>query len=372
MPVFFRSFSRLSSSCFTARRFSSIIRTPGIDTVGAFEEETLPWYKPEQFYPVRIGETLNSTYKVLGKLGYGAYSTSWLCRNLKYATIKVFSGSSADPPDRNEDYVTIKVCTQEAARSARLRRELQFYKHVSTMDSKHIGTAFIRSLFEAFEISTPAGQHLCLVHPPMHMTIRELQYKNPSQRLNEPLIKWVLMNTFRALSFLHDEAHVVHTESRTRRPVATKVIDNARTIYGSRKLGLPKGIEWGQPVLCDFGEARIGDVHKSVDIWSVGVMLWDLFENQHLFNAQDEEKKSSATHHIAEMIAYLGMPPLEYTRRSDDMRHVFDDDDLLGRWKWTGKYDIPPISLEESERNLSDENKQRFLEFVRSMLRWLP
>jgi hypothetical protein len=106
-----------------------------------------------------------------------------------------------------------------------------------------------------------------------------------------------------------------------------------------------------------------------------------------LFNAQDEERKSSATHHIAEMIAYLGMPPLEYTRRSDNMRNVFDDDglfemqtpdkkvhltDLLGRWRWTGKYDIPPVSLEQSEQNLSDKNKQQFLEFMRSMLRWLP
>jgi serine/threonine protein kinase len=124
---------------------------------------------------------------------------------------QVFTGSSADPPDRNDDYVTIKVCTQEAASSARLQRELRFYEHVSSIDSKYIGTAFIRSLFEAFEISTPAGKHLCLVHPPMHMTIRELQYKNPSHRLNEPLMKWILVNTFRALSFLHDEAHVVHT-----------------------------------------------------------------------------------------------------------------------------------------------------------------
>jgi serine/threonine protein kinase len=77
-------------------------------------------------------------------------------------------------------------------------------------------------------------------------------------------------------------------------PSPRKVINNTRTIYGSRKLGLPKGIEWGQPVLCDFGEARIGDVHKgliqpelyrapevlfgmewgpSVDIWNVAVMV---------------------------------------------------------------------------------------------------
>ncbi|KAL9093974.1 MAG: hypothetical protein Q9165_003644 [Trypethelium subeluteriae] len=143
-------------------------------------------------------------------------------------------------------------------------------------------------------------------------------------------------------------------------PCPRKVIDDTRTIYGSRKLGLPKGIEWGQRVLCDFGETRIGDVHE-------GLVQPELYRAPEVLF--DEEKKSSATHHISEMIAYLGMPPLEYTRRSDDMRHVFDDD---GRWKWASKYDIPPVSFEASEQNLFGENKQRFLHFVRSMLHWLP
>jgi hypothetical protein len=49
-----------------------------------FEEETFPWYAADQFYPVRVGEVLDSRYKVLGKLGYGAHSTSWLCRNIRY------------------------------------------------------------------------------------------------------------------------------------------------------------------------------------------------------------------------------------------------------------------------------------------------
>ena len=52
-----------------------------INTTRLIEEETLPHYRPEQFYPVDIGELLNSRYKVLGKLGYGAYSTVWLCHD---------------------------------------------------------------------------------------------------------------------------------------------------------------------------------------------------------------------------------------------------------------------------------------------------
>ncbi|KAI0330124.1 hypothetical protein GY45DRAFT_1323997 [Cubamyces sp. BRFM 1775] len=46
------------------------------------EEETVPWYDPADFYPVRIGEVFRSRYQVAGKLGYGGYSTVWLCHDL--------------------------------------------------------------------------------------------------------------------------------------------------------------------------------------------------------------------------------------------------------------------------------------------------
>ncbi|SLM37700.1 protein kinase domain protein [Lasallia pustulata] len=46
-------------------------------------EENLAWYKPEHFYPLRIGEVFHSRYEVLGKHGYGAYSTVWLCQDLR-------------------------------------------------------------------------------------------------------------------------------------------------------------------------------------------------------------------------------------------------------------------------------------------------
>lgn len=52
-----------------------------VGTARLIEEERLPFYKAEQFYPVHIGELLHSRYKVLVKRGYGSYSTVWLCRD---------------------------------------------------------------------------------------------------------------------------------------------------------------------------------------------------------------------------------------------------------------------------------------------------
>ena len=109
-------------------------------------------------------------------------------------------------------YVTVKVCTRDSKNSARVRRELKFYEHLISLGaSRHIGQAFIRGLLGTFEMTGSGGRHLCLVHPPMHMTMRELQYKNPSHKLNETLLKWTMSNLLQALSFLHEEAKVVHS-----------------------------------------------------------------------------------------------------------------------------------------------------------------
>jgi hypothetical protein len=108
-------------------------------------------------------------------------------------------------------FVAVKIYTRDAEKSTQLNRELEFYEHVSSMESQHRGQAYVRGLYGEFELDGPAGKHLCLAHPPMHMTIRQLQYQNSAHKLDIPLLKCTLANVLKALSFLHDEAKVVHT-----------------------------------------------------------------------------------------------------------------------------------------------------------------
>ncbi|KAI8943645.1 hypothetical protein NX059_001630 [Plenodomus lindquistii] len=365
-----------------------------MDLARPFEEETLPFYRPEQFYPVKIGQLLDGQFKVLGKLGYGSNSTVWLCRDITEAA-----------------FVAIKVCTRNALQAPGVHRELAFYEHVRALKSEHPGQAFLRDLLGTFELSGPSGQHLCLVQPPMHMTIQELQYQNHTHKLNKTLLNWTLFNLLHGLSFLHDDAKVVHAdinpsnimltiedesilhrfeEEEAESPSSAKVIDEARSIYGTRKLGLPRGNLFGRPVLCDFGEARIGERHtgyiqpdlyrapevlfemewtSSVDIWSVATLTWDLFENKHLFKATNENEDLCATHYIAEMVGYLGLPPQELMSRSDITKKVFDEQ---GRWKTSGGVAVPQKRLEGALSVLDGESKDVFLRFIRSMLEWVP
>ncbi|CAN9335049.1 unnamed protein product [Alternaria alternata] len=171
-------------------------------------------------------------------------------------------------------------------------------------------------------------------------------------------------------------------KSEAENPSPFKVIDDTRTIYSSRELPHPTGGLWGQPVLCDFGEAQMGDSHSGliqpelyrapeiifemewgskVDIWSVATIG---------STPHDNEGNPSETHHVSEMVERLGMPPLEYTQSNHMTKKVFDKQ---GHWTGGSKgVTIPKISLEERVSVLKGEEKELFLDFIRSMLRWRP
>lgn len=67
-------------------RRASNVSPPTLPLKTPVEEETLPYYKPEHYYPVNIGDVYEARYQIVGKLGYGAYSTSWLCHDLQYVS----------------------------------------------------------------------------------------------------------------------------------------------------------------------------------------------------------------------------------------------------------------------------------------------
>jgi hypothetical protein len=47
------------------------------------EEETLPKYNADHWYPAKLGEVLNHRYELVVKLGYGMTATVWLAKDLQ-------------------------------------------------------------------------------------------------------------------------------------------------------------------------------------------------------------------------------------------------------------------------------------------------
>jgi hypothetical protein len=62
----------------------SLSRLPkSLPTSVLVEEERVPGYRPEFFYPANPGQVLNNRYKILTKIGWGTASTVWLAEDLE-------------------------------------------------------------------------------------------------------------------------------------------------------------------------------------------------------------------------------------------------------------------------------------------------
>ncbi|KAB8207596.1 hypothetical protein BDV34DRAFT_223501 [Aspergillus parasiticus] len=114
--------------------------------------------------------------------------------------------------------------------------------------------------------------------------------------------------------------------------------------------------------------AERASIRIIVDIWNVDTMIWDLFEGKHMFYGNDPDGKGYSTRaHFAEVIGFLGTPPLDMLQRRKRSNEFFTDD---GQWRQD--IEIPNQSLESSARFLEGRNKEIFLAFIRGMLQWKP
>src|SRR5690349_4338045 len=96
------------------------------------EEENLPDYDTADYFPVDIGQVLNSRYQVLGKLGFGNNSTVWLSRDLQQVYYP-----NGEPTDfsRQNSYTALKVYTRSMEQEE--NREIGIYKKFEQLDSSH-------------------------------------------------------------------------------------------------------------------------------------------------------------------------------------------------------------------------------------------
>ncbi|QKX62240.1 uncharacterized protein TRUGW13939_09399 [Talaromyces rugulosus] len=247
---------------------------PTINADQLVEEEELPDYQADRFYPVRLGEVFQNRYQILAKLGYGSSSTTWLARDLgahRYVALKVYVHTSL------------------------VHRELPFYHHIAPRianGNSHKGQENIRRMLDSFDVVGPHGKHVILVFEPAQMSLRDMKLVFRPDGFDEDFVRGAITELLQAVDFLHSHGEVVHTdihpgnmllgvqdnnllkaleEKEFSSPVPRKPISesSSRTIYLSR-LMRPKE---GPMLLSDFGEVRIGPGPHARDITLCGMEL---------------------------------------------------------------------------------------------------
>ncbi|PYH43580.1 uncharacterized protein BP01DRAFT_417287 [Aspergillus saccharolyticus JOP 1030-1] len=269
------------------------------------EKETILTYRPEEFYPVCIGEVFNDRYQVVGKLGYGS------------------SGDS-----RDHRYIALKI-------------------YAVIIHSDYAGQSCLRPLIEIFQARSQTQSVLILVW-----------WMSSLGSSLDQLIR-LLSDRVKSSAMVRTTAQIVHTgitECSNVQPhnILLGIKDNSIRLYHGRPSCTDRTIEMSRPLLllyespalCDVGEARLGTDQQNgdimpdiywvlevildmswnykVDIWNVE-MIWDRFEHQRIFRARDSEGNLNDACHLAETQAVLGGAPPEFLARSERNLHFWDE-----------------------------------------------
>ncbi|KAL7928707.1 kinase domain protein [Trichoderma chlorosporum] len=317
--VFRHPYSSASQPVFMGRLISEPI-----------EEELLPVHRLRCFHPTKPNEILDGRFKTIAKLGFGAGSTVWLAENLK------FKERSNSPSLR---FVSIKIAALDTYSS----REMTCWKLIATSNPSHEGIAFIRTPVDKFELKGLDGTHLCLVYEPMRETLFQFQQRVRRERLAPPLFKLFIYCLLEALNYLHTDCKIIHTDIKDDNIMVTIENDAILTDFVNSQRENPHSmhIRTEDGRLADFNlsfpglDQSLGHLsaiqsHRfrapevllgcpwsySVDIWSVGLLMWNLLENISLFDRPSGEDGEYDAHvHLAQMVSIFGEPPHELIKK---------------------------------------------------------
>ncbi|OJD28404.1 serine/threonine protein kinase [Blastomyces percursus] len=240
--------------------------------------------------------------KSLPKLGSRMGSSVWLCRDFE-------SG----------DYLTLKVftCRRVAGVTAQSTNEMTAARHIQDTEYEHPSDRYLRLILRNFAIYGLGGEHRRLLYTCQGMTFMEFRSLLPNRLLNKALLQQTYQLILIGLDLLH-QLGVVHTDispnnillgaqsssvfskiekAELEHPSSCKALKN-RVIYQSQSMPITDGT----PVLCGM------EWDYKIGIWSIGVMIWDLFEGGRPFYAL-KKRILDGEQHLAEMVALMGPSP---------------------------------------------------------------
>ncbi|KAH7905982.1 kinase-like domain-containing protein [Hygrophoropsis aurantiaca] len=108
--------------------------------------ESVDFYRKGGFHPVHIGDIIHEQYEVVNKLGYGAYATVWLVKDV-----------------RSGRYASLKILAAEATNNASEVAVLRRLQAIQADPQDTPGAEFVMKVFDDFTVDGPNGTHQCIV-----------------------------------------------------------------------------------------------------------------------------------------------------------------------------------------------------------------
>lgn len=159
------------------------------------EQENREDYCKGGYHPVRIGDLFLNRYHVTRKLGWGHFSTVWLCWDLE-----------------DKRHVALKIVKSAHHFTETAKDEIKILKAVRDSDPENPRRNKTVQLLNDFKITGVNGTHVCMVFEVLGHNLLKLILKSNYRGIPLPNVKSIIRQVLEGLDYLHTECSIIHTD----------------------------------------------------------------------------------------------------------------------------------------------------------------
>ncbi|KAG7188113.1 hypothetical protein KM043_015960 [Ampulex compressa] len=159
------------------------------------EQEDSSDYCKGGYHPVKIGDLFLNRYHVTRKLGWGHFSTVWLCWDLQ-----------------DKQFVALKVVKSASHFTETALDEIKLLKDVRDTDSSDPKRNKTVQLLNDFKISGINGLHVCMVFEVLGHNLLKLIIKSNYRGIPRNNVKRIIRQVLEGLDYLHNKCKIIHTD----------------------------------------------------------------------------------------------------------------------------------------------------------------
>ncbi|XP_044754982.1 SRSF protein kinase 2-like [Coccinella septempunctata] len=159
------------------------------------EQEDSTDYRKGGYHPVKIGDLFLGRYHVTRKLGWGHFSTVWLCWDLE---------------DRR--FVALKIVKSAEHFTETALDEIKILKSVRESDPNDPKRNKTVQLLNDFKISGVNGVHVCMVFEVLGHHLLKLIIRSNYRGIPLNNVRTIIRQVLEGLDYLHAKCNIIHTD----------------------------------------------------------------------------------------------------------------------------------------------------------------